>query len=288
MFGTRKAKRAILALTENAISPGPRGDGAPKELSAGELALMESLKETTAKMATREELQAAVDIAKPVPRGNYDADEIQDVYVADEIIGADVLRAVPVRDWQQTLKAGEEITAYSRFVASRVSRVGAHDEALQRLRLLRYLYWVLVFWKHTQRGKERGTRKILAMQKLKKELAPAPDMVVENIRRKFSEGGEMRKFHVDLLMTHCCVFASIIDSFEVNMIDLREDLSQEQKQMNQYFMEIGAQIKVVKSEDRKDYIAKLSLPLRFPKTRQKRRSEVGAGSCRGLSGRIPS
>ncbi len=75
-FGTKKAKKAIRELTENAISPRKPGrDGAatPAKLSAGERALIESMKETTANMPSIEELQATVDLAKPVPKGHYDA-----------------------------------------------------------------------------------------------------------------------------------------------------------------------------------------------------------------------
>lgn len=231
---------------------------------------MDSLKETTANMATREELQAAIDQAKPVPEGHYDAGEIQDVYIPEEIIGAEVLKAIPVRDWQKDVKAGKNVQLPSRFVARRLNRIAAHEDALLRLRVLRYLYWLIRFWHATSPGKERGTRRIPQREKLKKELEPAPDVVIDNVRRRFSEHGVVRKFHQDLLMTHCCVFACILDSFEVNTLDLAEDLKLERQQMRQYFMEIGARVKVEKSEDKTEIIARLSLPLSFPKMRQRR------------------
>jgi DNA-directed RNA polymerase I subunit RPA49 len=81
----------------------------------------------------------------------------------------------------------------------------------------------------------------------------------------------MRKTHVDLLMTHCCVFAAIIDNFELNTWDLREDLRLEQKALTQYFLEVGATVRQSKKGDKIDYIAKLALPLQFPKIRQIRR-----------------
>lgn len=273
-FGTKKAKKAILALTENAISPRKRAGGSdakPAALDAGSLALMESLKETTANMASREELQAAVDMAKPVPKGHLDADEIQNVYVPEEIIGAEVLTSIPVRDWQQAANTKQPLQVYSRFVAHRVNRIADHEDALQRLRLLRYLYWVILYWHSARPGRERGTKQAPPKDKLKADMDGAPDGVLENIRRKFTDNGVLRKFHVDLLMTHCCVFASILDGFEVNTLDLREDLKLEQKELNQYFMEIGARVSVQKSEDKTGHIAKLSLPLRFPQLRQRRR-----------------
>ncbi|KAK4241717.1 RNA polymerase I associated factor, A49-like protein [Achaetomium macrosporum] len=262
-FGTKKAKKAIQAVAENAmLAAKSRG-----KLGDGDRALVDTIKDSSQHMATREELQAALDSARPVPRGNFDAKEIQDVYVPAEIIGAEVLNAIPVMDWQEKVKQLEEVQVPSRFVANRIVRVAGNDD-VQRLKLLRYLLWVIVFWATTTQGRERGTKRISSRDKLRKDLAPAPEVVIENIRRKFSDGGVMRKAHIDLLMTHCCVFASIIDNFEVNTVELREDLRLEQKQLNQYFMEIGARVKQSKAGDKVNHIAKLALPLQFPKMRQ--------------------
>ncbi|KAL2128854.1 hypothetical protein VTI74DRAFT_8559 [Chaetomium olivicolor] len=263
-FGTKKAKAAIRAVTENAILA-ERSRG---KLDEDDRALVHTIKSSSQHMATREELQAAVDLARPVPRGNFDAQDIQDVYVASEIIGAEVLNAIPVMDWQEKVKKVQEVTAPSRFVVHRVVRVAGNEDGVQRLKLLRYLLWVIIFWNTTTQGRERGTRSISRRDKLRKDLEPAPEVVIENIRRKFSDNGVMRKQHIDLLMTHCCVFASIIDNFEVNTLDLREDLKLEQKQLNQYFMEIGARMRQSKAGEKVNHIAKLALPLQFPKMRQ--------------------
>lgn len=272
-FGTKKAKKAIAAITENAIAPRRNADGSepkPQKLGAADIALMETIKESTTSVPTREALQAVVDAAKPIPKGNFTADEIQDVYVPQEIIGEEVLRAIPVRDWQEAVKNAEPVQVRSRFVAHRINRVGTDDNAVQRLRILRYLLFLMIFWMTTKQGKERGTREILKRDKLREELSPAPEVVIENIRRKFSENGVMRKFHTDLLMTHCCAFALVLESFDLNTWDLKEDLKVEQKQLNQYFSEIGARTRVSKSAERTDHMAKLALPLQFPKMRFQR------------------
>ncbi|KAL2201429.1 RNA polymerase I associated factor, A49-like protein [Corynascus similis CBS 632.67] len=263
-FGTKKAKKAIQAVAENAmLAASSRG-----KLGDEDRALVDTIQNSSQHMATREELQAVVDKARPVPRGNFDADEIQDVYVPAQIIGAEVLNAVPVMDWQEKVRKLEPVQVPARFVAHRIVRVAGNEEDAQRLKLLRYLLWVITFWTTTRQGKERGTRTIARRDDLREALAPAPEVVIENIRRKFSDNGVMRKAHIDLLMTHCCVFASIIDNFEVNTLDLREDLKLEQKQLNQYFMEIGARMKQAKVGDKVNHIAKLALPLQFPRMRQ--------------------
>ncbi|KUI60085.1 DNA-directed RNA polymerase I subunit rpa49 [Cytospora mali] len=270
-FGTKKAKKALAAITENAINPGkPQGDG-QQTLDSSEKALMDSIKDVTMSVATREDLQSAMDAAKPVPRGNYEADEIQDVYRPEELIGKDILELIQVNDWAKSVKKNEDIQLRSRFVAHRINRIGSGESAVSRLRLLRYLYFVMLFYLTARKGKDKGSREVLKKDKLIEELSPAPPPVIESIRRKFSDKGIMRKQHVDLLMTHCCVFACIMDNFETNTWDLKEDFGLDQKTMTQYFMEIGAKIKRAKVEGRTDSIAQLKLPLVFPKMRQGRR-----------------
>lgn len=264
-FGTKKAKAALRAVAENKML----ADRSRGKLKEDDIALVDTIRDSSQHMATREELQARVDAARPVPRGNFDAEDIQDVYVPAQIIGAEVLNAVPVMDWQDKVKKKQAIEVPARFVAHRIVRVASNtqDDGMQRLKLLRYMLWVIVFYSTTTKGRERGTKSVAKRDVLRQALAPAPEVVVENIRRKFSDGGVMRKEHIDLLMTHLCAFACIIDNFEVDTHDLREDLKLEQKQMNQYFMEIGARIKQAKAGDNVKHIAKLALPLQFPKMR---------------------
>lgn len=269
-FGTKKAKKAIASKTENAIDQGRSSDGTPRKLGAADLALMDSIKDTTANMATRDELQAVVDQARPVPKGNYEAADVEDVYNPKEIIGKDVLNAIPILDWQDKTKKNEAIEVVSRFVANRVNRVAAGETAALRLKILRYYLWLIIFYNSARPGKERGTKSIAPRDKLRDQMAPAPEVVVENIRRKFSDNGVMRKLHMDLLFTHCCVFASIIDSFDVDTYDVKEDLKLEQKQINQYFQEIGARTRTSKKGDTVIHYAKLSIPLIFPRLRAHR------------------
>ncbi|CAK7227086.1 DNA-directed RNA polymerase I subunit rpa49 [Sporothrix curviconia] len=275
-FGTKKAKKAILSLTENAIGTRKRnadGSYVAEQMGDGDLVLMKTMEEATSGMATREELQAVVDKAKPVPRGNYEAEDIQDVYVPSQIVGADVLASIPVRDWQQSAKAGEPISVYARYVAQRVAVVAIRDDALDHLRLMRYMYWLILYLQCARPGKERGTKRQPPREKLKEQMDGCPDTVIQHIRQRFSDSGTIRKFHVDLLMTHCAAFACILDNYEVDMLDLREDLKLEQKQMSQYFSEIGARIKVVKEEAKTKHIAKLMLPLRFPNSMRARQKK---------------
>ncbi|RFU73413.1 hypothetical protein TARUN_8822 [Trichoderma arundinaceum] len=271
-FGTKKAKKAIQDKVLNAIAPQKKpGDGSsPVKLDDASKAILNSIGAVTSTMASREELQAVIDEAKPVPKANVDADEIYDVYRPEELIGADILNLVPIREWQEKAKHGENIQFRSRYVVARVQAIASNESAEMRLRVLRYLSIVLLFYLYSKPGRQKGTRQVPPREKLRELLAPAPEAVIENIRRKFSDAGQLRKFHIDLLIAHCCALACIVDNFEVDTQNLRDDLKIDQKMMNQYFHEIGARVKPVKDkvEDRILHVAKLMLPLDFPKQRQ--------------------
>ncbi|KAL7788319.1 RNA polymerase I associated factor, A49-like protein [Trichoderma ceciliae] len=271
-FGTKKAKKAIQSKVLNAITPQrkPGDDSSLNKLDDASKAILSSIGAVTSTMASRDELQAVIDEAKPVPRANTDADEIYDVYRPEELIGADILNLVPIREWQEKAKHGESIQFHSRYVVSRVQAIASNESAEMRLRVLRYLSIVLLFYLHSKPGRQKGARQVPPREKLRELLAPAPEAVIENIRRKFSDAGQLRKFHIDLLIAHCCALACIVDNFEVDTQNLRDDLRIDQKTMNQYFHEIGARVKPVKDkvEDRILQVAKLMLPLDFPKQRQ--------------------
>ncbi|ROT38494.1 RNA polymerase I associated factor, A49-like protein [Sodiomyces alkalinus F11] len=266
-FGTRKAKKAIESNAMNAIVQDKVGADGSQKLDAASKATLSQIGEATASMATREQLQAAIDESKPVPPANLEAEEIADVYDPNVFIGAEVLKAVPVRDWHEATQRNDEIQVMSRYVAARVQAMGVQDRALEKLRLLRYLHFLVVYFVHTKEGRQKGTRRIPPKEIMARYLAPAPPPVVEHIRRKFSEGGEMCKFHIDLLATHCCVLTCLLDNFETDPQDIREDLRLDQKTMNQYFHEIGARVLRRKrpGETKARTVVKLALPLQFPK-----------------------
>jgi DNA-directed RNA polymerase I subunit RPA49 len=268
MFGTKKAKKALADVTLNAITPGRKDADEPsKPMDAASKAMLNSVGSITSTMASREELQAVVDEAKPVPKANLSATDIIDVYDPNIIIGRDILNQVPIREWQEKAQHKESIQAPSRFVVSRVTPIANNTDATLRLRVLRYLCFVLIFYMSTKPGRERGTRSIPPRDKLREALDPAPEAVVESIRRKFSDQGVMRKFHMDLLMTHCCVFSCIVDNFESDTQALRDDLRLDQKSINTYFHELGGRVKPVKTEQGAAHIGRLALPLDFPKQR---------------------
>jgi DNA-directed RNA polymerase I subunit RPA49 len=90
---------------------------------------------------------------------------------------------------------------------------------------------------------------------------------------------KLTKWHVDRLILHICTLALITDNFSVDMYLIREDLRLESRQVSLYFGELGARMGnptevermgklggIPKSEASIHKMARLKLPLAFPKT----------------------
>ncbi|KAI0481575.1 RNA polymerase I associated factor, A49-like protein [Xylaria cf. heliscus] len=261
-FGTKKAKKALAAITENAIVD---KDRKINTLAASSQAMITAIGEVTHTMASKEDLQAAADAAKPVPPGNFEAQEIQDVYTPQGLIGGELLNAIPIKDWQDAVKKGANTMLTSAFIASRLTPVGEGPDSATRLKALRYLEFLIKFSKLVK-GR---TPKIPPPDKLRQLLQPAPEPVIQSIRRKFSSNQLIDKFHRDLLYTYCCALASILSNFEFETSKLRYDLGLDDKQFAQYFREIGGKIRKATGAEKGTQIqmAVLSLPLEFPKVR---------------------
>lgn len=106
----------------------------------------------------------------------------------------------------------------------------------------------------------------------------------------------MPRWNIDNLITHICAAALIVDGFEVDVADLRTDLKLDNREcvyqflphsghllilfprIKQYFSELGCRVdppseaervklKLTKAEAASHWLAKLKLPLKFPKLR---------------------
>ncbi|KAJ8124381.1 hypothetical protein O1611_g9259 [Lasiodiplodia mahajangana] len=247
-FGTKKSKKALAAISENAIVDDNRKTN---KLAASSQAMMTAIGERSLS-----------------PPGNYNAKEIQDVYTPQGLIGGELLNAIPIKDWQDAVKKGATKMLTSAFIASRLTSVGEGPDSTTRLKALRYLDFLIKFSKLI---KGRAPR-LPSPDKLRQLLQPAPEPVVQNIRRKFSSNQLIDKFHRDLLYTYCCALAAILSNFEFETSKLRYDLGLDDKQFGQYFREIGGKAKKVTGAEKGTQVqmAVLSLPLEFPKVRYQR------------------
>jgi DNA-directed RNA polymerase I subunit RPA49 len=267
-FGTKKAKKALASITENAIS---RGND-PGKTDASTQAMIAAMSKAAEGMATREELNAQADASKPRPKANLSATDIKDVYTVDSLIGMEIFKAVPVLEWQQAIKAKKEIVVSSQYVAHRINKCASSTE---KLRILRYLLLLIEIHKGSIAKFGRG-KMLPKRDDMKKIAGGMPEPVVESARRQFSSDGYVSKYQSDLLTTHICALACLVDNYTVDMYDLQLDLRMELKPMSQFFHEIGAKTTALPEGYRKELgldkagaaqrkLARLKLPLDFPK-----------------------
>ncbi|PNS15619.1 DNA-directed RNA polymerase I subunit rpa49 [Sphaceloma murrayae] len=268
-FGTKKAKKAINSKTVNAIS-GVSAKGV-------EDAIMNDVGDAAAGIPGRSQREDEILKSKPIPRPNLDAKQPQDVYPISILIHPGDLRSIAVKDWQDSVKAGTSVELKSRFVANRLAHVAAKGN-VQMLKALKYLL-LLIEFVGVLKVAGKTARKVPPNEQLKSRLSEWPETLVDNVRRKFAQGGDLNKWHLDNLMTHMAALSLYIDAFRTDTHDLREDLHLENKQMSQYFHELGCRIRAPTEREYQEFriankaqaaqrkVAQLRLPLDFPKTR---------------------
>ncbi|KAK8223629.1 RNA polymerase I associated factor, A49-like protein [Phyllosticta capitalensis] len=269
-FGTKKAKKALASITENAIAP---GSGASGDSVAA--AVLQSVSDATADLPTKESLQAAVDEGKPRPRANLAATNPVEVYTPESLIGGDTLRLIDVQPWIDAAQKNEGFTTTSRFVFGRIGNLALQKKAQKKLKVLKYIQLLIDFLAALKPSRS-GSKRIPLREELEKKTGIS-GALLDSVRRKFADGNELTKWHVDNLITHIAAMALIVDDYEVDTFDLREDLKVDNKQIAQYFHEIGCKVGVPTEKERgKKYskaeatnhkIAKLKIPLDFPKQR---------------------
>jgi DNA-directed RNA polymerase I subunit RPA49 len=275
-FGTKKAKKAIASVTENAIDQSklfrdPSKAAKPEKLTAANLAMLGAIAESASNMPTAEELVAASENGKTRPEGVKGELDPLKIYTVENVVGLDTMKLIPVRQWVETMKAKKEIRTNSRFVARRMQNHASNPE---KLKILRYMLLLIDFYNSSRLSKFGRT--LPKREELKKILGDMPEAVLEGVKRKFTIAGTMNRQMSDSLIMYLCAMAFMVDNAEVDTWDLKEDLKLETKPMTLYFTQIGAKIGSLGDAERKKLglekaaaaqrkVAKLKAPLTYPK-----------------------
>ncbi|KAK4569841.1 DNA-directed RNA polymerase I subunit rpa49 [Recurvomyces mirabilis] len=279
-FGTKKAQKILDSRTVNAITaPTPKGKG--KALDVQD-AILDSIAENTTPATKREEMEQDLLSSKPIPRPNLQAETVEDVYPLSTLIPASDLHLIPSKDWLDAVNAGEAILFSHRFPAKRVEGI-AKSEDMEKLKALRYLTLLLEFHDVLQTA-GRGGKKVPKKEVMTQKLGAWPTQLVESVRRFFAnERGELGKWELERLWCWVCALGLFVsEGWRMEMSDLKLDLKMENKQLAQYFSELGAKVSAPSEKDREVFgmtkaqaavsrVARLRLPLEFPKVRSGRR-----------------
>ncbi|KAK3673673.1 DNA-directed RNA polymerase I subunit rpa49 [Recurvomyces mirabilis] len=279
-FGTKKAQKILDSRTVNAIiAPTPKGKGKTSDVQD---AILDSIAENTTPAGNREEMEQDLLSSKPIPRPNLQAETVEDVYPFSTLIPASDLRLIPTEDWLDAVHSGEAILFSHRFPAKRVEGI-AKSEDMEKLKALRYMTLLLEFHDVLQTA-GRGGKKVPKKEVMGQKLGGWPGQLVESVRRLFAnERGELGKWELERLWCWVCALGLFVsEGWRMEMSDLKLDLKMENKQLAQYFVELGAKVSAPSEKDREAFgmskaqasvsrVARLRLPLEFPKVRSGRR-----------------
>ena len=187
-FGTKKSKKAIADLTENAITsrnPGAdsaSGNGPPVDNTVA-AALLDSMAAATVDMPSREDHQAIVDDSKPRPKANLQATAPAEVYPTTTIIGNEIMTVLNVKDWIDAVAEKREVKLHSRFVAKRLQEIAQSDD-VKRLKVLRYILLLINFNAALKPGKY-GKGKVLPPKDKLQQKLDVSGSLVDGLKRKF-------------------------------------------------------------------------------------------------------
>ncbi|KAM5456280.1 DNA-directed RNA polymerase I subunit rpa49 [Microsporum audouinii] len=310
-FGTKLARKAVAAITENALT----SNASASSTKAAESALLSSMPQDAMTIAAAEKsAQEEIQASKPLPQPNLSATQPADVYSIESLVpnGLPTLRKIPVQDWQAAVAASEGITTTSRFVANRVeAAVQSGNKTI--VQLLRFILILIEFSRSLKRssggGRGPDSKKLPPREDLRRLLSKAVDSetsstptitdpFLDSIRRKFvPQGSFLSRNDITLLHTTICAMSlhippasgktggGSVSELATDPSDLRDDLRLENDTILKYFRELGCRvdkpretefakwsIKGGKAEAASKRIARLKIPVEFPKVSRGRMS----------------
>ncbi|KAF2666372.1 RNA polymerase I associated factor, A49-like protein [Microthyrium microscopicum] len=274
-FGTKRAKKMIASMTENAIVAGPSGS-AP---SAASKALLASVGESIANMPTVAEMDAQAAAAKPKPKANLDANNAKDVYSLERLVAREILEDLDVQPWIDETQKGKGVEVASRYVARRLGSAAGRGDVL-KLKVMRYMLICIEYMGLCK--KVRGGARMPKPLELKKMAHPLH--VVDGVRKRFLQSGanELSQWDVDNLITHVMAMALYVDDLATDTTDLKDDFRLEPIKAQNYFRELGCKIsaptdrektalRLTAAESKTRKYARLQLPLEFPDEGKKKK-----------------
>lgn len=183
-FGTKKAKKALASITENAINP-TAGAAEGNVSDPVAKAVLDSMAEATADMPSRAAMQAAVDENKPRPKANLEATTPAEVYPPDFLIGSDNMRLIEIKTWLDAAANKEDIKTASMFVAKRLQSI-ASSKDVRMLKVLKYILLLIDFMAALKPGRN-GAKKLPQRADLETKTNTS-GALLDGVRRKFADG----------------------------------------------------------------------------------------------------
>ncbi|MCJ1462350.1 DNA-directed RNA polymerase I subunit rpa49 [Pseudocyphellaria aurata] len=274
-FGTKKARKAIRAITENAISPSKhltQPSSSQSVLDPAAAAVLDLMKASATSALAQEEIKQAAEDAKPGPKPNLQAKTVAEVYPLEEVVGLDTLKSLTVRDWQDNVRDGADVVTSSRYVSGRLVQV-VKSEEVRKIKALKYLL-LLVQWYHCFKPGTKRVPKLGPKKNVEAVMKGTSEELRNRIKERFSEDNMLNKWHTSNLHLYICTLALIIDDFATDVYDLSQDLRLEPRQIRTLFTHLGStfsrptaaqldKLSLTKAQASGHGIARLVFPLKF-------------------------
>ncbi|PRT53903.1 DNA-directed RNA polymerase I subunit RPA49 [Wickerhamiella sorbophila] len=283
-FGTKKAKAAITDAARNRLDA--------DMLEGFEGAIVDSVKDATSSLPSKEQRQQAMTADRPIPQHNSETSNVDEIYPIDGIVSQNELHAIDIEAIEKASNAEERAQALpfkvGDYVDNRIASVIADgSDVRRRLRILAYIGFLMAVY-----GARRATSKPKLVEKLGAEV---PDDLVDGALRRFavSKAGmfgttKERNFtfdpsHCDKLLCYMLALTLHIDNFQVNVTPLAHELALKPSKLIDLFRNLGCTIKNPSATQAKELglsstqastyrIAVLKAPLVLPDVvRRKRR-----------------
>ena len=205
-FGTKKAKKAIESLSQNAISPrvprnlSPNSARKTVKNNPNATAVLESMAESAKNAPILEEMQAVADESKPRPPCNLQGKTPAEVYDLVDIVGMEVLNDIKVKSWMESIEKslrrkkkkhqtgveGQEVVTRSLFALHRSAEI-VNDHDIKKAKTLKY-YMLLFEYFIRLKPVGGGIKRLPRESSLKDDLG-VDKSVVDVLNERFSRNG---------------------------------------------------------------------------------------------------
>ncbi|GAA5966974.1 hypothetical protein JCM3765_004419 [Sporobolomyces pararoseus] len=277
-FGTKKAIRQLNSQQRNKLNQESFGTGhLSKTLTKH---LQSSIEQSSSHLPSIETLEQFSNLAKPIPRPNFDAQLPSQVYSLEDLISPSELNSIDLTPFLSSQGNKERLqllpggggrkpqflwTKFKQILPARNEVEGSlpnpSKKDRERLKLVIHLSYLFAFRQSVIPGKTVDKSKLI--EKLGK---PAP-VVIDSLLERYTEsirgsttsggGGEERKvtsFMELKLLSYLLVLVLRIDGYSTDVDSIAQDLGMGRQKVGELFRSLGCQLVVPSATDREKLV----------------------------------
>jgi DNA-directed RNA polymerase I subunit RPA49 len=281
-FGTKKAKKAITEMERNRIDA--------EKLEDLEVAIVDTVQESTENLPSQEKRQEALSSTRPIPPHNLETTKVEEVYPLDGIIPKFEWSYIRVQPITQEKDLSKKLSLFphktSQYVSSRMAAIeNGVGTQTEKIKMIYYASLLLAVYEN-----KRINNKAALLAKV----GNPPEALISGILDRFavskaSQFGKTkdRNFAIDPVHEHkllCYLLALIlrIDNYTAEIAPLAQELSLKPSKLAELFRALGCAVKpptavqaealgLSKAAAANYKLAVLSAPLKLPDVAKRKR-----------------